>query len=354
LLAAATIPIILFAGLSAHEFHTNWQQTERELSRAADATAEYSLRILEAHRLAADRVNDLLRGLSDAEIRAREGELHQQLRALTQSLPLVQTVAVLDRDGRPLLTANVYPVPRDRDFKDREWVRDLSEPAAPVTHVSKVSIGRLDNFLFFGVSRRRTGSGNGLADDAFDGVVNISVRPNDVSSGFADLTAETSDVITLFRNDGEILARHPGFAKPLPPMPRESDYLRAANAGVGRGIVRGISPVDSVDRLVAYRKVSSYPLYALVARNTATVVERWKERLATELLLAGPAVLLLWTLVAVAFRDARRVKDAQLKLTREQAKHEAEANFRAVFESGVVGMAILNFDGSPAAVNDRL
>jgi len=82
LLAAGTIPIILFAGLSAHEFHTNWQQTERELARSADATAEYSLRILEAHRLAADRVNDLLRGLSDGEIRAREYELHQQLRAL--------------------------------------------------------------------------------------------------------------------------------------------------------------------------------------------------------------------------------------------------------------------------------
>ena len=109
-----------------------------------------------------------------------------------------------------------------------------------------------------------------------------------------------------------------------------------------------------MDRLAAYRKVSGYPLYALVARDTTAVVGRWKERMATELLFAGPAVLLLWTLVAVAFRDARRVKEAQLQLAREQAKRAAEANFRAVFESGVVGMAILNSDGSAATVNERL
>ena len=354
LLTAATIPVILFVGLSAYEFRTNWEQTERELARSADATAEYSLRILEAHRLAADRVNDLLRGLPDVEIRAREYELHQQLRALIPSLPLVQTVAVLDRDGYLLLTANVHPVPRDRDFKDREWVRDLSLSDAPDTHISKVNIGRLDNFLFFGVSRRRTGSGNGLPDDAFDGVINISVQPNHVSSGFADLATEKSDIVALFRVDGEVLARHPGFERPLPPMPRESGYLRAANLGLDRGIVRGASPVDGVDRLAAYRKVSGYPIYALVARDATAVVGRWKERLASELLFGGPAVLVLWILVALAFRDARRVKDAQLELAREHMKRAAEANFRAIFESGVAGMAILNVDGSAVAVNDRL
>ncbi len=354
LLSAATIPVVLLAGLSTQEFHTNWQQTERELARSADATAEYSLRILEAHRLAADRVNDLLRGLSDSEIRAREYDLHQQLRALIPSLPLVQTVAVLDRDGYLLLTANVYPVPRDRDFKDREWVRDLSKPDAPVTHVSKVNIGRLDNFLFFGVSQRRSGSGNGLPDDAFDGVINISVQPNHVSSGFADLTTEANDVVALVRADGEILARNPGFEKPLPPIPQESDYIRGINGGLERGIMRGVSPVDGVDRLVAFRKVSGYPLYALVARDAAAVVGRWKERLEAELLFGGPAILLLWALVALAFRDTRRVKDAQLELARAQAQRDAEANFRAVFDSGVAGMAILNFDGSAVAVNDRL
>jgi PAS domain S-box-containing protein len=352
LLAAATIPLLLFAGLSALEYVTLWRQTERELARSADATAEYSLRVLETHRLAADRINDLLSGLSDADIRDRELELHHRLRAIIPSLPLVQTVAVLARDGYPLLTGNVYPVPRDRDFKDREWVRDLSRPEAPRTHISKVNIGRLDDFLFFGVSRRRTGAGNGVPEDEFDGVINISVQPNHMSSGFADLTTEPGDVVLLFREDGEILARRPSFTSPPPPA---AEFARVASAGPDRGSFRLSSPIDGVDRLNAYRQIEGYPLYALVARDTSTIMARWRDRLFGELVFGVPAIVLLWTLVALAFRDSRLVRQAQLELAHEQAQRAAEANFRAVFESGVVGMAILSIaDGRVTAVNDRL
>jgi PAS domain S-box-containing protein len=92
-----------------------------------------------------------------------------------------------------------------------------------------------------------------------------------------------------------------------------------------------------------------------VARDTSAIMARWHERLLGELVFGVPAILLLWMLVALAFRDARRVRQAQLELAQEQAKHAAEANFRAVFDSDVVGMAILSIaDGRVVAVNDRL
>src|SRR5689334_7714702 len=143
--AAAVIPVLLFGIFALFEWRAVWLETEQELARSADATAEYSLRVLEGHRLAAERVNDLLAGLSDDEIRARELELYQRLRDLLPSLPLVQTVAVSDRDGVMLVTANVFPVPRDQSFRDREWVRDLGQPDTRAPHISKVNIGRLDN-----------------------------------------------------------------------------------------------------------------------------------------------------------------------------------------------------------------
>jgi PAS domain S-box-containing protein len=359
LVAAATIPLVLLAALAALDYRATWQQTEREVARSADATAEYSLRILDAHRLAADRVNDLLSGLSDAEIRERENELHLKLRGMIPSMPLVQTVAVLDRDGHPLLTGNVYPVPRGRHFRDREWVRDLSLPNAAETHISKVTVGRLDDFLFFGVSRRRTSSANGLPVGAFDGVINISVQPNHVSSGFADLTSEANDVVLLFRKDGEILARRPGFTKAPPIL---TELARATEDGGERGTFRGLSQVDGVDRLGAYRRIRGYPVYAYVGRDTATILARWWDRLRGELIFAVPAILLLWGLVALAFRDERRIKRVQLELARQHALREAaeagraaEANFGAIFDSGVVGMAILDVaDGAAVAVNDRL
>ena len=64
-----------------------WAAAERELARGADAAAEYALRVLDAHRIAADFANRLLLGLSDEEIRAREGDLHRELRDLVPTLP---------------------------------------------------------------------------------------------------------------------------------------------------------------------------------------------------------------------------------------------------------------------------
>lgn len=363
LFAAVVLPAAVLGVVAALDWRNTWREAERELLRSADAAAEYSLRILHSHRLAADRVNDLLHGLSDAEIRAREKELHERLRALIPSLPLVQTVAVLDRDGVLLLTANVYPVPRDQDFKDREWVRDLSRADAPDTHISKVNVGRLDGYLFFGVSRRRTASGNGLPAGAFDGVVNVSVQPNQVAAGFADFAGENSDVMLLVRSDGEILARRPGFSAPLPPIPASGEgFIAAIAAGRDHVTSRAVSPVDGVERLSAVRRLKDYPVYAVVSRDVAVIVGQWQARLLSQLAFAVPALLLLWALAALAYRNARAASRVRAALAQEEvrraaaeAAQAAEANFRAVFEAGVIGMAILDTrSGAITVANDHL
>jgi PAS domain-containing protein len=363
LFAAVVLPITVLGVVAALDWRNTWRESERELLRSADAAAEYSLRILHSYRLAADRVNDLIQGLSDAEIRARERELHERLRALIPSLPLVQTVAVLDRDGVLLLTANVYPVPRDRDFKDREWVRDLARADPPETHISKVNVGRLDGYVFFGVSRRRTGSGNALPAGAFDGVINVSVQPSQTSAGFADFVGETSDVIALVRSDGEILARRPGFAAPLPPIqPSGEGFIAAIAAGKDHVTARAASPVDGVERLSAVRRLKDYPVYAVVSRDVAAIAKQWRARLLLQLAFAVPALLLLWTLAALAYRNARAASRVRAALAKEEvrraaaeAAQAAEANFRAVFDAGVIGMAILDTrSGAITIANDHL
>jgi hypothetical protein len=173
LVFAVLVPLGLLAGQAVLRWNQVWTEAAKELSRTADAAAEHSLRVLETHRIALARVNDVLRGLADDDIRAREQELHEQLRGLLTDLPLVQTLAVNDRHGGMLLTANVFPVPREVNVSDREWIRDLRADSALRTHVSRVYVGRLDQYLFFAVSRRRTETGNRLPAGTFDGAINI-------------------------------------------------------------------------------------------------------------------------------------------------------------------------------------
>jgi hypothetical protein len=219
---AVAVPSIIIAAIASTSWNAAWLQAENELRRSADAVGEYVLRVLDGHRIAADRVNDLLQYHSNEQMQANEEQLHTQLARLLPSLPLVQTIAVLRPDGLMLLTANVYPVPRDTYFGDREWVQDLKKTDAPMTHISRVNVGRLDRNLFFGVSRRRLMHERPTNGPAYDGVINISVQPNQVAAGFADLVSESEDVVTVVRSDGEILVRKPGFESPMPPLRAET------------------------------------------------------------------------------------------------------------------------------------
>ena len=102
LAAAFILPLVILAAGTWGA----WRSAERELSSDADALAEYAQRVIDSHRVVGEFTNDLLRGLSDADIRAREAELHRDLRDRRPSLPGVVTIAVVDRDAEVILMGN--------------------------------------------------------------------------------------------------------------------------------------------------------------------------------------------------------------------------------------------------------
>jgi PAS domain S-box-containing protein len=362
LIFAVLVPIGLMAGQAALLWTQVQGDAEKELSRTADAAAEYSLRVLEAHRLALARVNDVLKGLSDADIHARERELHEQLRRLVPDIPLIQTIAVNDRHGGILLTANVYPVPRDVTVRDREWWRDLGADGAPPTHVSRIYIGLLDQFLFFSVSRRRTESGNGLPTGTFDGVVNVSVQPNEFAAGFAQLTDVPTDAIALIRADGQILARRPGFASPPTQLTHLRPFAAAVASGNDRGLYKGTLLLeDGAERLIAFRKIRGYPAYAVAARKSGAIARTWVGPVARIGAVGIPATVLLALLALIAYRRAREAQDSQASLIEEsarraaaEARRAAESRFHAIFASNPSGVLAINRAGFITLANPTL
>jgi PAS domain S-box-containing protein len=330
---AVAIPSLIIAAIAITSWKAAWLQAENELRRSADAFGEYVLRILDGHRIAADRVNDLLQYHSNEQIQANEEQLHRQLARLLPSLPLVQTIAVLRPDGLMLLTANVYPVPRDTYFDDREWVQDLKKTDAPATHISRVNVGRLDRNLFFGVSRRRLMLERPRNGPAYDGVINISVQPNQVAAGFTDFVSESEDVVTVVRSDGEILVRNPGFQSPMPPLRAETspEFFAHARANARRGLYTTTFRTDGVKRLVAYRRIEGFPVYSSVARTHASIVWKWWWSFLPHLAIGVPATALLAAIGLFAMRRAEEVE-----------RSEANARFHAVFDASPVGMAVLD------------
>jgi two-component system, NtrC family, sensor kinase len=97
------------------------------------------------------------------------------LKEIVDRRPQVQDIWVVDRNGRPLVTGNVFPVPRDLDLSDRNYYRVFRDGALKPDqlYISRVLRGRVQGAIFFQVAKPRAPMANG----EFNGVDVVSVEP---------------------------------------------------------------------------------------------------------------------------------------------------------------------------------
>lgn len=354
------LPPLIMVGLAWQTRTAIWNATGRELQRSADALTEYTYRVLQSNRLLADLANMLVAQLDDAAITEREPALHAQLLALRDSQDQVNNISVFDRNGRLLVSTITLPVPRAASFADREWMA-LANPHAPPLHVSALARGRVDGTLFFAISRRRDAPG--LRAGEFAGTISVSVDPRVVAQDLRKLSHDGADRLAIWREDGALLVRWPTVSD-LPPPLAISAPMRAAMLQGREGAsppTRSSAAADGRDRLNVVRQVGSFPLFVAVGREAAVIDAAWYGRVRQQLSLVVPAWLGLAGLAMVALARARRAQAAQMaQAAAEQARAtaeataRAEARFRGVFDSRVVGMLVFDMaTGVVILANDR-
>jgi PAS domain S-box-containing protein len=367
LAAAVLAPLLLFGGSAWLGWQAAWRNAEAELSRTAETAAEYARRVLEAQLLRIGRTNDLLAGMPDAEIRAREAELHLALRRIAAEREPAEREAfyifVYDRHAAPLVSSNLLPVPPPApELAAREFNTALRGPGAPWVHVNQLVTGNTTGRPFFTVSGRREDGGNGLPPGAYDGVVNASVYADTTAAALRNLASSPGDVITLLRMDGALLARSSDLAR-VPAqglrLPAGSPILETMAAGADRAIRHGPSGLDGVARVSAARRVGGgWPVYVFAGRERAAVVATWARAMAPQAALAlGSAMLLSMLALAVARRQ-RALETANARLeqrveARTRAWRDSEARLRraqdaagaVAFEVGPDGRMVQGQDG---------
>jgi two-component sensor histidine kinase len=326
LAAVVAAPLALFAASAWTNWLAVWRSTEVELARTADAAAEYARRLLEAQVLRIARANDVMAGLTDAEVREREPEIHAALRVVAAEREPVAREAfylfVYDRHAAPLVASNLLPAPppspllRMRDFnvalagEDRPWV-----------HVSQIHVGNTTSRAYFAVSGRRERSGNDLPPGAFDGVINASIYLDRVNPALQGLAPHPGDVVSLLRQDGAVLARSIGFPEGRSAdglrIPPTSPLLPSMARGDDRALLRMASSIDGVERFIAFRRVGGdWPVYASAGRDRAAIVAAWRRSLVPQASVAlGSSVLLLLLAFGVA-RTQRALEGANTVLER--------------------------------------
>ncbi len=331
--AALLLPLLVLSCGSWLAWQSVLHAAQQGLDRALAVSTEQATRVLDTHTLIAARVDDLMRGLDDADVRSQEAQLRDRTLAMIRPFPQVTAVIVSDSRGQAVLATPSYPVDPGLTFADRDYFHALQDGRTP-EFISATGTGRLTGQPSFSVARRR-------GDDPrqFQGVILVLVSPRYFETFDTSLFNGSTDYTAgLYREDGALLARYPSTNDAMLLAAKPNTLLMTAIArDPVNGMVRG-EAVDGVERLIAYRKLDAYPVYVSVGRSWHSIVVAWYSLIATHLIFGIPATIALFALSLLAARRARRESATLATLQAEiRRREQAEEALRQAQKMEAVG-----------------
>lgn len=316
--ASLLLPCALFAFASWSNYRSIHALADERLTRSLDVEQEEALKTFQLIDLTLNNANDLVSGMSDPDIRTNGERLHLQFSKLASAVPVVQSIWIYDRDGRPLVSSWVHPPPV-QSFSDRDFY--LAHVNADVgTYYGQVYSSVLNAQPFFTVSRRL------IHDGAFMGVLEVSVLPSNFFRFFSTLAYTQGLQYALIRDDGTILARYPvAPSGAVQKLDERTGYRRTIARDPQGGLYISTSPVDHIERRFAVRRFGEAPLYLSAGIASATIRSEWLTGMAAHLIFGIPATLILFlTLLAVLRRTQSLYQEVDRRVAAEDSLRQSQ------------------------------
>lgn len=301
-------PALLFSYATWQNYRAIDAQANERIERALDVLQEHALKALQTVERSISEVNEVLRGLSDEHIRANESDLFLRLKRTQQALPQIESIWAFNRDGHPLVSSTVLPVPRSLDNSDRSYFRAQAESDAG-TYIGEVVRARVGSLRFFVISGRRQGEPIG----SFNGVIGVTVMPEHFSEFYRKLT-RGRDSFSLVKANGLVLARFPALRSDQ--FEQRGELSDAIPGSSDAGLFTAVSQLDMIERRYGYRRVPGFPVYVRTGVETGALSREFWTLAASQFATGIPAVLAIFVLALYALHRAQRFQE-------ETARREA-------------------------------
>jgi signal transduction histidine kinase len=337
LVASIVTPLLFLVTYGYFGYQTRVADSSEVIDRLARVAEEQAVKILDVNQEMSLRVMSMLGTDGDAQIRARQLQLHRFLQDTAQRLPPVASIAIFGKKGDLLVSSVAYPAGL-LSIGDHAEFRSAQLPDGVATEISLPEHAALTGADVFNTSTPRYDS-NGR----FLGVIYISLRRDAFLSFYEQLTShDRALTLGLFRKDGATLARSPAPKAHRAPTSNQPllDAIRVSGQG---GRIRINSTLDGVEKLLVYRKVGAYPLYVTSGIPVSVVTYRWIKHdgliaIATLLPCSGIWLLVLFSL--------RRLKEERIAWERWRAEFgmrlSAEATGRQMKRISALGNLVAN------------
>jgi two-component system NtrC family sensor kinase len=305
MVASLVLPAVLFAFAATVSYRNFERVADERIDRSLDILHEHALKVLQTVERTFAEIDEVVRGMSDADIRRNEVMLHARLKRIDDALPQVQGIAIFDRSGNPLVSANLFPVQNDINLSDRDYFKAQESDNAG-TYVSSVHEPRMGGFggYFFALSQRRQSD-----DGKFNGIVSVAVLPNYFEDFYAKMGRTEGSYYGMARADGGFLARYPVPKDRLIKLDEHSQFRVGVARGLDRDIFTVEAQLDRIDRRIGYRKLTGFPLYVLAGVEKSAIANEWLSYMTSHLIFGLPATAFLFAGLWLALRRTRRLYD---------------------------------------------
>jgi PAS domain S-box-containing protein len=262
-------------------------------------------------------------------------ELHTYLRDQAVGLVQISGLVLVDASGAPRALSELYPVPAAvQDISGLAVFKSLSAGTDKGLYIGDALQSLVDRSWIFPLARRLETPAGGFA-----GGVGARGRVDYFEQFYRDARLDPSTTISLMRENGTLIARHPHVESALGKrFPLFDDILALHNSGA-HAPVRAKSPIDGVERFASLKLVPDYPLAVIVTRDTQAALAPWRAQsigtAVRTLALSALATLLL-------FMVTRQL--SRLQRVRESLEVEQERFGLAVAGSndGIVDWDVVN------------
>jgi len=321
MVASVVLPAALFAYACWSGYSDIHSVADERVVRSLDVMQEQALKVLQTVDRTFAEVNEIVRGMSDEDIRVDQPRLHERLASIVATMPQLQGILLIGRDGRPLVTSALASVPADKNFSDRDYFQ-VQRDSDSGTYVSDVRAPRLPGIGvdFFDLSHRLESP-----DGSFNGVIAVAVRPRYFEDFYELIGRTPGSFYALIRDDGTYLARFPALEDRSRRLRPAGTFRSTIAQGIDQGLYTANSEIDGVSRRVGFRKLPGFPVYALAGVTTAALRAEWLSGAAVHLVFGLPATLLIFAVLWVALRRTRRLyEEAERREMAEGALRQAQ------------------------------
>ncbi|HYA06668.1 MAG TPA: ATP-binding protein [Xanthobacteraceae bacterium] len=322
MIASLAVPAALFAYASFNDYRHVYAVADERIDRSLDVLQEQALKVFETVDRIFPEVDEVVRGMSDDQIRAAQANLTPRLQRIVGVMPQVQSIVLVGRDGRPLAASAPPAMPSGTNFADRN---DFEAQAGGDvgTYLGDVHAATLPaaGAEVFDISRRLQS-----ADGAFRGVIAVAVRPAYFDDFYAMIEQAPGNFYALVRADGVLLARYPTGRLRSRQLSPFSPLRRAIDDGRSEGLFSvENAEMDGVRRRIGFRKLPGYPVYAVAGIDSAAIRADWLGMVGGHLIFGLPATLLLFFALWLVLRRTQRLHDeAQRRELAEDALRQAQ------------------------------